>query len=61
MYLQRMNFYFSYTLLPTSTSSILHAKLDDGMANNFSSRRSFELIFLPTGVAIRVGELAYTL
>ena len=44
-----MNFYFSYTLLPTSTSSILHAKLDDGMANNFSSRRSFELILLPTG------------
>ena len=32
----------------------LHAKNDDGMANNnlhnnFSSRRSFELIFLPTG------------
>ena len=27
----------------------LHAKLDYGMANNFSSRRSFELIFLPTG------------
>ena len=32
----------------------LHAKLDYGMANNFSRRRSFEPIFLPTGrLAIR--------
>ena len=32
-----------------ANSYFLHAKKDDGMANNFSSRRSFELIFLPTG------------
>ena len=32
-----------------ASSYFLHAKKDDGMANNFSSRGSFELIFLPTG------------
>ena len=35
--------------MPTCSLYFLHVKLDYGMANNFSSRRSFELIFLPTG------------